>query len=98
FHAALMLAFARCAEERTLRPSQAAARVSSRLDDGALVNAASTYCLAARGLRLRREAIGPVGPHRQLEDACKLPSASWEAWTGTAHPVRHRSRQRGAEC
>ena len=78
-------------QERTLR-SRAAARISSRLDDGDLINAASPYCGANKGLRPRQGAIAPLGPHREREGVCKLPSASWQAWAGTAHPARHRSR------
>jgi len=40
----------------------------------------------------RRGAIAPAELRRQLAGVRKLPSASLEAWAGTAHRARHRSR------
>jgi hypothetical protein len=55
------------------------------------ITAASPSHGTAQGLRPPREAIAPVAPHRPLAGVCKEPSASWEAWAGTAHPACHRS-------
>ena len=87
-------------QERTIRgPRRGVCHVL--IARGAIMatyNAASPYCGAARGLQPRRGPIAPAALHRQLAGVRKFPSASLEAWAGTAHRARHRSRRRGAEC